>query len=75
MVDMVEKDIPRFHTILKTFSYNFSLLLMDRGSTGNLVHQAATKARKHLQRILGDETLVAVASTSKTMKDPFSGGS
>lgn len=71
-VKMVEKE--GFRTKLKSFSHNPSLSVVDRRSASNLVHQAATRAREHLRETRGEETSVAAASTSKTMKDPFSGG-
>ena len=55
--------------MLKTFALNYNLSVVDRGSAGNLVHEAATRARKRLREMIGEETSAAAASTSKTMTD------
>lgn len=44
---------------------------------GNLMHETATRARKRLREMIGEDTPVVTASNSETVKDlgvPFSGG-
>lgn len=66
-VNMVEQE--GCGTILKTSSFNPSFSVVDNRSSGNLVHEAATKVCERLRKMVGKETPVVVASNIKPIKD------